>query len=387
MPCKHQGTSWLANAERVSSAFASSHGNVIDRLQTLKDQGFTTLAIPVENGGKGARWPQIVAVVREIAAGDSAAGTLLGYHTFNVAHLRLAPQTRSHFERLIVEQQWWLAGIANPLDDDMRFTRHGDGWQVSGFKTFCTGAAIADRLKITGLAEDGQTRLSAMIPRSREGVRYGDDWDHLGLADTFSGSITLDAVQVFPDEVINQSQASPGDFPWHGLVTPLNQSIFTNLYLGYAIGALRAAKAYTREYSRAWVHSGVQRAQEDRLLIQQYGELWSALQAAIALADQAAEHVQQLLDTPPQLEPFLEQRGQAAVTVAAARIQASRIALDLTSRIYELMGARATANRFGFDRFWRDTRTMTLHDPIAYKIQEIGDYFLNDHFPEIKAYT
>ena len=30
----------------------------------------------------------------------------------------------------------------------------------------------------------------------------------------------------------------------------------------------------------------------------------------------------------------------------------------------------ATASKFGFDRFWRNARTLTLHDPVAYKARE-----------------
>ena len=40
------------------------------------------------------------------------------------------------------------------------------------------------------------------------------------------------------------------------------------------------------------------------------------------------------------------------------------------------MGARATTAKYGFDRYWRNLRTFTLHDPVDYKIQEIGNWAL-----------
>jgi hypothetical protein len=40
----------------------------------------------------------------------------------------------------------------------------------------------------------------------------------------------------------------------------------------------------------------------------------------------------------------------------------TRTALELTSKVFELTGARATASKYGFDLRWRNVRTHTLHD-------------------------
>jgi alkylation response protein AidB-like acyl-CoA dehydrogenase len=51
------------------------------------------------------------------------------------------------------------------------------------------------------------------------------------------------------------------------------------------------------------------------------------------------------------------------------------------------MGARATASHYRFDRFWRNVRTHTLHDPVFYKAREIGDFALNGHIPGVSLYS
>jgi alkylation response protein AidB-like acyl-CoA dehydrogenase len=33
-------------------------------------------------------------------------------------------------------------------------------------------------------------------------------------------------------------------------------------------------------------------------------------------------------------------------------------------RVFELTGARPTAESYRFDQFWRNVRTHTLHDPV-----------------------
>lgn len=72
---------------------------------------------------------------------------------------------------------------------------------------------------------------------------------------------------------------------------------------------------------------------------------------------------------------------------AAVKARADEVALEVTSRIFEVTGARSTANRFGFDRFWRNARTHTLHHPVAYQRREVGLYQLLDEVPEPGRYS
>jgi hypothetical protein len=51
------------------------------------------------------------------------------------------------------------------------------------------------------------------------------------------------------------------------------------------------------------------------------------------------------------------------------------------------MGARSTSARYGFDRFWRNLRTHSLHDPVAYKQREVGRFQLLGEFPEPSFYS
>ncbi len=65
------------------------------------------------------------------------------------------------------------------------------------------------------------------------------------------------------------------------------------------------------------------------------------------------------------------------VRANAVRAFVTRVGLEVTPRIYEVTGARSTANAYGLDRFWRDIRIHTLHDNQNYKLRSIGDYVLN----------
>ena len=157
------------------------------------------------------------------------------------------------------------------------------------------------------------------------------------------------------------------------------------MLLGTAEGAFAAAKQYTKNFTRPWLTSNVIAATEDPYYIYHYGEFYVKLQAAEALAQIANEKLQSTWEKRHSLS--LEQRGECSIAVATTKVQVAQTALEVTSQMFELMGARATSGKFNFDRYWRNVRTHTLHDPIDYKIRDIGQYALNQKYPEISPYS
>jgi len=74
-------------------------------------------------------------------------------------------------------------------------------------------------------------------------------------------------------------------------------------------------------------------------------------------------------------------------SVAQLKVVSTDTALHVTSKIFEVTGARSTGSRYGFDRFWRNVRTHTLHDPVAYKRREVGAHYLTGQVPDFTLYT
>ena len=128
----------------------------------------------------------------------------------------------------------------------------------------------------------------------------------------------------------------------------------------------------------------VKRAVDDPLLQLRTGEMWATLRAAIALSNEANNAFQNAWESGLQLTG--QSRGEVAMLVAAARTNAARTALQITSQIFELMGARATTARHGFDRYWRNVRVHTLHDPVDYRSKEIGRSLLTGELPNAFGY-
>ena len=66
---------------------------------------------------------------------------------------------------------------------------------------------------------------------------------------------------------------------------------------------------------------------------------------------------------------------------------AHRAAIEIGSQLFELTGARSTSARFGFDRYWRNARVHTLHDPVDYKLRDLGRHAITGQYPDATAYT
>jgi len=169
------------------------------------------------------------------------------------------------------------------------------------------------------------------------------------------------------------------------LRSQIAQLIMANLYLGLAQGALQDALRFNQQDARPWFQSGVGASVEDPFIQHRYGEFRLLVRAAQAVTDDAAITLQQALDRGSSLTS--DERGAAAVAVAEAKVLSHRAAIEVSSQLFELTGARSTSARYGLDRFWRNARVHTLHDPVDYKLRDLGRHALTGAWPEPTAYS
>jgi alkylation response protein AidB-like acyl-CoA dehydrogenase len=110
-----------------------------------------------------------------------------------------------------------------------------------------------------------------------------------------------------------------------------------------------------------------------------FGGHTARLLAAEALLREASEKTSAALDNPNLITP--EQRGELAVLLSATKVVAVEVGIQVTANLFELTGARSTARVFELDRFFRDLRTQSLHDPVAQKRLQVGAYYLRGEYP------
>lgn len=354
-------------------------------VQILRKSGLLKLPIPKEYGGAGAGWEEIYKAVQMVSRADGSTGQLYANHVSlsNMAKLVGRPGQAEYYYRLTATQNLFWGNAFNTRDTRLKIEPEGNHFRVNGIKTFGTGVIVADLRAIAAFQDGLPFPIAFVIPKDREGIVYNNDWHNMGQRRTASGSFTFNNVLVAADELVGPPPNPEGASAT--FVYVMVQLSKTYVYLGIAEGALEAARQYTLTSTRPWLTSGVDQASKDPYILHQYGELWTELQAAIALADRAAQQIQQGWDRGYDLTH--QERGEIAISVYAAKAMAIKAGLTISNRIFDVMGARATASKYGFDRYWRDLRTFSLHDPIAYKHRAIGDWLLNQELPMPSQYS
>lgn len=378
----------LVAAELRATAAERDRANQAPRaeIELLRQHDLLQVQEPVEYGGSGLNYAQASQITRRIARGDTSIAHLIGYHfaQTRVAHLFGTPEQARAQSRLNAERKLFWGGVQNPRGGSaVVLTRDGDGFRLNGRRTFASGSSVGDYIQVVALYEGELAFVN--IPSDREGYQPQGDWDAIGQRLTDSGGIVLDNVRVERHEVLGGDPLTGRVFsPWQTLVTPHWQLAFVNFYIGTAEGALEEALDWTRLHAAPWESSGVDRATDDAYILQTVGELHSQVRAAALLADRAGEAVQQALDTGEALTA--DERAEAAVALYEAKYLTTRVSLETASRLFEIQGSRATTSAYGFDRHWRNLRTHTVHDPVAYKAREVGDWALNRRAPEFSLY-
>lgn len=352
----------------------------------LRKSGLLTLVIPREHGGLGASWADTLGVVRRVAEVDGSMAHVFGFQHLLLATLRLFGTAEQYVPlfRNTVELEWFWGNALNPLDVRAVIEPRGADFVMRGSKSFCSGAGDSDRLVVSAMKDDGGKRLViAAVPTNRQGIAVLGDWSNMGQRQTDSGSVDFNDVHIANEEVL--STPGPLGTPFASLRPLIAQLTFANVYLGIARGAFEEARRFARTKGKPWFLSGVEKVSDDPYLLHHFGELFVELEAARLLADHAAAELDLAWARAESLTA--NERGKVAVAVATAKVKSSKAGLDTVQRIFEVMGARATASSEGFDRFWRNLRTLTLHDPLDYKLRELGAWVFDEQIPTPTFYS
>ncbi|MFP3567910.1 acyl-CoA dehydrogenase family protein [Paraburkholderia sp. SIMBA_030] len=374
----------LLDALRASAAQRDRDGgHAAQEKQWIADAGLLTLAVPREFGGAGARWPDIYETIRSIARVDSALAHLLGFTCLQVVSVDVwgNPEQRARYLSGTVKGRWWWGNAVNPLDTRLAARATGDGgYRLDGQKGFCSGTRGSQMMTVSAHDPATGKPVFAVVPTTREGITVHEDWNPIGQRQTDSGSVSFAQVEVEPHEVLARADA-----PYASLRTLISQQVLVNLFVGIAQGALEEARAYVTQHGKPWISSGVEKATDDPYLIQRFGEMRLQTVSAQALATRAAYALEDAWQQGPALAA--EARAHVALATSEAKILAHRAALDVSEKLFDACGARSTHAPLALDRFWRNARVHTLHDPLDYRVRDVGRYALSGTLPDVSLYT
>lgn len=382
----------LAVADRLAKRLATTAvqrdrtgGHAAAEREWIRDSTLLTLTIPRAHGGQGGGWSVFYRTVRRLAEADSALAHVYAFHHLQLATVQLygTPGQQARLLAGTAANRWFWGNALNPLDKRLLATQVAGGYRLDGVKGFASGSVGADQLVVSAWVPGEQSLMVGVVPTSRAGVRVQADWDAFGQRQTDSGNVSFDGVHLATADVLQAPGAVPT--PQGTLRSQLAQLILTNLYVGIAQGAFDAARAYTRDHTRPWFSAGVALSVDDPIVQHRYGDLWLKVRPAAALADHAALLVDEAFRRGDALTAT--DRAGVALAVSEAKVLAHRAAIEVSSQLFELTGARSTSESLGLDRFWRNARVHTLHDPVDQKLRALGRHALTGEPPEPTAYS
>ena len=346
----------------------------LQEIQQYSASGLWGITIPKAFGGAGVSYKTLAEVVKIISSTDSSLGQIAQNHWAFLEHIRLdasQEQQTFFFDQVLQGKRFGNAfsekGSKTVADLTTTIDFHADHAVINGQKFFATGALLAHWVPV--VAVNNGKAYAALVPQHTTGLNIINDWSGFGQRTTVSGTVNLDNVKVDLKYIVPIYLA----FERPTAAGAISQFIQSAVDAGIARGAIQETIHYVRNFTRPWVDSGLDHATQDPYTIANIGELKIKLRAAEAVLDLAGSAIDQAL-----IKSSEETVAEATLLTAESKVLTTEIALLAANKLFELAGTRSTLSELNLDRHWRNARTHTLHDPVRWKLNLVGNYYLND---------
>ncbi|APG86501.1 acyl-CoA dehydrogenase family protein (plasmid) [Sinorhizobium americanum CCGM7] len=350
----------------------------IAEIDRFSQSGLWAITVPKSYGGAGVSAVTLAEVTAIISAADSSIGQIPQNHFYMVEALRLAgseEQKRHFFARILDGDRLGNAfteiGTKTPVDFKTSLRKADGKLLLNGQKFYSTGSLFAHIIAAVAKDDNGRVNI-AFIDRATPGLDLVDDWSSFGQRSTGSGTVTFDDVEVKVFRVVDHDVVFEQPTP----MGPFAQIIHSAVQVGLARGALSETISYVRAHARPFFELAIEHGYEDPHTIHAVGEVSIRVHAANALLARAGRLLDIAMETPRE-----DTVAAASIAIAEVKALGTEVAQLAATKLIELGGARSTLESYGLDRFWRNARTHSLHDPVRWKYHHIGNYYLNGLLP------
>ncbi|MET3896609.1 alkylation response protein AidB-like acyl-CoA dehydrogenase [Devosia sp. UYZn731] len=353
-----------------------------DEVRWLKEAGFWTLRLPVENGGLGLTLPEQFGLLIELSEADPNLTNAFRSHfgfTEDVLNAPVSPWRNAWLKRL-GDRETVGSGFSELGDGKIgtystRLVRHGDGWLLNGEKYYTTGSLYADWIALAAADGDGNP-IGALVPTGAPGVEILDDWDGFGQSLSASGTARFKDVDI-SDDLLKPTSAR---FGYSG-------GFFQLVHLATLAGVGRAAAGdlsrHVAERRRVYGRGNASRTAQDPQVLQVVGKVRGAAYASGAIALKAAESLQRSFEAnrDDDVAHQTEADRNADLEVSQAVTVITSLILDASTILFDALGASAAKRSHALERHWRNARTIASHNPRIYHDRVVGDFAVNGTTP------
>ncbi|WP_406195831.1 acyl-CoA/acyl-ACP dehydrogenase [Kitasatospora sp. NBC_01560] len=176
-------------------------------IEAVHEAGLLTLTVAQRYGGPGGTLADTVRVLAQLGRGDASVAVVTAFTLLQHAEqARAASWPTAGYRRLLTESRRGPA-LVNTLHAEpggrpggppaTLARRDGDGWLLTGRKTYCAGAEALAWMAVTARTDEPVPRIGTFLVRGEsEGIEVDPTWDQLGLRASASHDVVLDAVRV-----------------------------------------------------------------------------------------------------------------------------------------------------------------------------------------------
>lgn len=189
-------------------------------IEAVHEAGLLTLTVSRAFGGPGGTLADTVRVLSQLGRGDASVAVVTAFTLLRHAEqARRSDWPTAGYRRLLTESRRGPA-LVNTLRaepgagpgglPETVARRDGDGWLLTGRKTYCTGAEALAWMAVTARTDEEEPRTGTFLVRGEsEGLEIDPTWDQLGLRASASHDVVLDRVRVPADLALGLGPREP----------------------------------------------------------------------------------------------------------------------------------------------------------------------------------
>ncbi|MFD0398871.1 acyl-CoA dehydrogenase family protein [Kitasatospora sp. NPDC127121] len=328
-------------------------------IEAVHEAGLLTLTVSQRYGGPGGTLADTVRVLAQLGRGDASVAVVTAFTLLQHAEqARRASWPTAGYRRLLTESRRGPAlvntlraepgGRPGALPDTVA-RRDGEGWLLTGRKTYCTGAEALAWMAVTARTDEPEPRLGTFLVRGEsEGLEIDPTWDQVGLRASASHDVVLEQVRV-PAELALGLTAPKGGAADAAGAAELSLAWHDLALSAVAIGVARAAQSWLIRFLNQRTPANLT---EPLGTLPRYRCALGEIEAQLIGAEELVEGLAPRVD-----------RGEpdAVARTGPAHLLAIRAATAAVQQAVSLTGNPGLSRRHPLERYLRDVLSSRVH--------------------------